>query len=248
MQAENRPLMTSFSSPPPPPLFFFFFFTPLLLLSPPCAHRTLSQASPLFLSLSSSSSSHHSLFLSSLPRCLSQPPLPRSSFAFFFFFKCAPLLPLSSSPSASCIFFPTCLSFHPTRFAPVSHHPSLTPSLSFTLSLAPHRCTLPACLPACLPVCLFHKGLSEASALLIHSLCIASHICRVRQTDREGERERGEEEEEEEIWWKREGEGPRKEDMEGKKKKRCSFISKKQKARARSCGGVFHNLVYSSLP
>lgn len=212
----------------PPSHRLLLFFSLALSLSVPHSLRSFSQASPLFLSLSSSSLSHHSFFSLHPPSLFIIPSHPRSSNVVSSVFLCLPLV--------SCIFSHlSVLSSH--SFAPVPHHPSLT--LSF--HSLPHSlwcCTL----PVCLPVGLFHKGLSEASALLIHSPCIASHICRVRQTVRERERGR-----EEEICWKREVEGPRK---EGMKKKRCSFISKKQKARARSCGGIFHNLSLSqtSLP
>lgn len=64
--------------------------------------------------------------------------------------------------------------------------PLIYPCVSPFFFLSPLRCPL----SACSPVCLFHKGLSEASAVLIHSLCIASHVCRVRQTDRKREKSR----------------------------------------------------------
>lgn len=96
----------------------------------------------------------------------------------------APLFPCF--PLASCIFSHlSVLSSH--SFAPAPRRPSLT--LSFH-SLPPsliHAVLL--CLSACLSVSP-HKGLSEASSLLIHSLCIASHICRVRQMGRERRRRR----------------------------------------------------------
>lgn len=214
--------MTSFSSPPP--------FFPLSVFPAPCAHCTFSQASPLFLSLSSSSSSHHSFF---------SPPSPTVYHTLPSLFiqhcsKCAPLF--LCFPLVSCIFFHLSV-LSSNSFAPVPHHPCLT--LSFHLPSHSPRCCRPT-LPVCLSVGLTLKGLSEACALLIHSQCIALHVCRVRQAGRERGRE-------EEISWKRAVEGPRKEDME---KKRCSFISKKQKARARSSGGVFHNpaLSQTSLP
>lgn len=148
MQAENRPLMTSFSSPPPLSLFFFFF-TPLLLLPLPAliAH---SPRLPRYFS-------HclHLLRLITLFFSLSSPAVYRSLPSLvppsLFFLKCAPLLPLSSSPSVSCIFFPPVCPFIPltlllcliTRPLPLHFH-SLSPLL--------HAVVL--CLPACLPACL----------------------------------------------------------------------------------------------
>lgn len=131
-------------------------------LPPPCAHRTFSEASPLFLSLSSQS--HHSLF--SLPS-LSHPCLNSS------------VIPCFSHP------FPPDTPFIPLIYSRASSPLSYLSLLSFFF-VSPQSCTL----SACPPVSLFQKGLSEASALLIHSPCIASHICRVRQTDREERRRR----------------------------------------------------------
>lgn len=112
----------------PPPLF-----------PAPRAHCTFSQASPLFLSLSSSSSvPHHSLFS------------PPSSTVYgthpsLFLQHCSPLFPCF--PLASCIFSHlSVLSSH--SFAPAPHRPSLT--LSFhSLPPSPRCATLPVCLPAC---------------------------------------------------------------------------------------------------
>lgn len=193
----------------PPSHRLLLFFSLALSLSVPHSLRSFSQASPLFLSLSSSSLSHHSFFSLHPPSLFIIPSHPRSSNVVSSVFLCLPLV--------SCIFSHlSVLSSH--SFAPVPHHPSLT--LSF--HSLPHSlwcCTL----PVCLPVGLFHKGLSEASALLIHSPCIASHICRVRQTVRERERGR-----EEEICWKREVEGPRKEGMKKKKDAVLSPRNRKQ--------------------
>lgn len=97
----------------------------------------------------------HLLRLITLFFSLSSPAVYRSLPSLvppsLFFLKCAPLLPLSSSPSVSCIFFPPVCPFIPltlllcliTRPLPLHFH-SLSPLL--------HAVVL--CLPACLPACL----------------------------------------------------------------------------------------------
>lgn len=150
--------MTFFSSPPP------FSCSLCFSVRSPRVPRYFSHCLHLPLCL---------ITLFSLPsRCVSHPPLLVPPALLPPFFLCL----LAS--------FPTCLSFHPTHLLLCL----ITVPLPFPFihSLVLH--TVMLCLSACMPVGISHKGLSEASALLIHSLCIASHICRVRQMGRERRR------------------------------------------------------------
>lgn len=157
--------MTSFSSNP---------FSPSLR-PPPYSRvdRTFSKTSTAFLCCPHPPGLI-TLFSLFPPPLFIAPFPPRSSFAFEV------RSPLSQSSPYFLAYLPPFSPFISTHLLPF-----LTTSLSYHLPSFIF-CLIPPlhCDVLCLPVCLFHKGLSEASALLIHSLCIASHICRVMQTDR----------------------------------------------------------------
>jgi len=156
-------------------------------------------------------------------------PLFPSSLFLVSFFLIPPHV-LSLPPSLSVLRFlassPAFLSFHALTCSNV-WSPFPSPLLSFTaflsFSITPLWCTLPACLS--LPY------------RAVWGLCSANSFAVHRLTYLQGQADRHRGREGEEI--KRKREGQKNEDM---KKKRCSFISKKQRARARSCGGIFHNL------
>lgn len=161
-------MMTSFSSTP---------FSPSLR-PPPYSRvdRTFSKASTASLCCPHPPSLI-TLFSLFPPPLFIAPFPPHSSFAFEV------RSPLSQSSPHFLAYLPLFSPFISTHLLLCLTTSLLPFAFIHFLPHPPHPPSL-HCDVLCLPVCLFHKGLSEASALLIHSLCIASHICRVMQTDR----------------------------------------------------------------